>query len=738
MENKCRILGPLAVMLTVIGAILVPETAFGDRNAGSIHIVEIPGAGPSILPEGARLVYASPRRVVISVGDSGLEDLSRGGIPHNILFRNLDPASSAVLPVFRRAGGGELPPALRGYDPVERVAFLIYPQTREPAGWIIGQARRSIDPPEPVRDVPLILDRIGAETVREIAEAVSADSLAAIIRRLSFDDTTKTRRTRFAKKPELERQTILYLRNFLNRVLQPAGSSAYVGIQEFTYQCPACQDTAVYTMENVVAGIRGSNPSAGKIVVGAHLDATAHFTKYAADPDSVWSWRSEPAPGADDNGSGVAAVLETARALAPLSFEFDVEFVLWDAEEIISSLPFQLRSADDGTELLAGKVGDGRWGSKAYLADAISAGEKILGVVNFDMIGYPTPGRGRAVDVLTNSASWWLNDLFIESKSMIFPEADLTVRTISPAPTYSDHAPFWDADPPVPAIALVEDWELPYPGYHTVGDTLGLLDPLQMRDVTRVVAALLARLATTGPGTPAFDISMSRGDLRVLRPGLDFGPFQNRIDVGDAVDLLVRARNMSVTHGTAGDRFALILEEESGGSFEELARWEYAGPFAFGTTWEERHTGWSAGPADVGEKFFRARLELSGLPDANPSNDRTLGSVRVLGDGAAGLNYHFAAPNPCHGSFTDIAFHYELRADSDVEIRVFNLEGEKLATHFARAGESGGSLGSNRISGAEFSLQGSDPRSGVFLYQIAIVSGSQRTAREIGSFALVR
>ena len=66
---------------------------------------------------------------------------------------------------------------------------------------------------------------------------------------------------------------------------------------------------------NVVARLDGSDPDAAAVLVGAHYDTV------------------KASPGADDNGTGVAAVLEIARVLADTQPIAPVELVLFDLEE---------------------------------------------------------------------------------------------------------------------------------------------------------------------------------------------------------------------------------------------------------------------------------------------------------------------------------------------------------------------------------------------------------------------
>jgi hypothetical protein len=735
----------LALVLLLAAGFALPSRAPDPARAdadGPVSYVLL--ARSRTLPsaiESADVRYVGARRIAVQVTAGELARLESLGWDYEVLFRDVDPDRAALLPVFRRDGTPGPTDDVRSYDPAGRVGFVLFPEGSVPKGWVPLEPGGGLEEEtRPVRTAPIERDRVPVTLARETGDRVSADSLMAVVRRLSFNDTLMARRTRFAKRPETDRKTIPYLVDLFSRYLEPAGDSAYVEVREFTYHCELCDDDSTYTMENVVAGIRGTNPGLGKIVIGAHLDATAHFTEYPSEPGRQWEWRTEPAPGADDNGSGTASVLETARVLADRTFEFDLEFVAWDAEEILATSPFQLSGKQPVPFRSSGQVGDGRWGSKAYLAAEQAAGNDILAVFNLDMVGYPTPGRGRGVDLLTNLQSWWMTELYRETLEEVFPEVALDVRTIWPAPDYSDHAVFWDRagpNPPIPAIALVEDWALPYPAYHTVADTAGHIDPAQFSDVVRILAGSIARLATPPSGQKGFDLSLGEGDLRGLRPGTVFPLPGNTVDVGESADLLVRARNISKSYGTSGDSFDLVLEEEKGSGFREIARWTIAGPFSFGDVWERRHTGWTARSGDEGEKYFRARILSGALPDTSGANNEVLGSVRVLGAGGARVKVHFAAPNPCPGPFSELAFHYQLTADSDVEILVFNLEGEEVASFRARAGESGGSLGANRVEGSRFDLEGRPPGSGLYLYRIALSGFGSGAEKEVGKFALV-
>jgi len=94
--------------------------------------------------------------------------------------------------------------------------------------------------------------------------------------------------------------------------------------------------------------------------------------------DSI-SWMPwEEAPGADDNASGVAAVMEIARILKDYHFRSTIKFICFSAEEV------------------------GHLGSRHYAEEALREGDQIAGVLNLDMIAY-ADSLPEDLDVVTNS-----------------------------------------------------------------------------------------------------------------------------------------------------------------------------------------------------------------------------------------------------------------------------------------------------------------------------------------------
>jgi leucyl aminopeptidase len=179
---------------------------------------------------------------------------------------------------------------------------------------------------------------------------------------------------------------------------------------------------------------------------------TAHFDSISQDKDGRLL---AAAPGADDNASGVAVVLELARALVDARPRPNVGFAFFNVEEV------------------------GQEGSRAFAQDWKSQGKRLDGVVNIDTIGtWPRAlGRGGAVHYVSNEASRAFLDWFLAR----FP---LPVKAAETA-WEDDHASFWAQG--YPAIELTEEGCTPV--MHSPGDTSEKLD---LESVATVAMELIA------------------------------------------------------------------------------------------------------------------------------------------------------------------------------------------------------------------------------------------------------
>lgn len=302
------------------------------------------------------------------------------------------------------------------------------------------------DTPGRARAVPRAQQAVAAADAR-IAQAVaqvSRERLSSTIR------TLESYGSRYASTTNLTSAA-----NYLFDQFQRLGLRTE--FDDFTFSTPPLDAS------NVVATIPGRSSASDVVIVGAHYD-------------SFSDQRPAVAPGADDNASGTAAILEAARVLAGTPFDFTVKVIAFSAEEW------------------------GLFGSKHYAQAARARGERIVGVVNLDMIGY-VDQVPEDLDVIANPGSEWLVDRFAAAAGTYAPLPVL--KTISASMRSSDHAPFWDQG--YSAVLCIEDSPLRNPYYHRVTDRLETLNMPFAESVARAAVAVVADLAqpVSAVATPA-------------------------------------------------------------------------------------------------------------------------------------------------------------------------------------------------------------------------------------------
>ncbi|NTV80977.1 MAG: M20/M25/M40 family metallo-hydrolase, partial [Candidatus Aminicenantes bacterium] len=202
---------------------------------------------------------------------------------------------------------------------------------------------------------------------------------------------------------------------------------------------------------NVIGEKIGTRFPDDTLIICAHYDSTSPFS-------------STLAPGADDNASGTAAVVEAARILVNVPLDFTVRFIAFSGEE------------------------QGLFGSRAHASGAASRGERIVGIINLDMIGYSSV-LPESMEVYVNGFSDWLGTRLLDASSSYGgPSGN---KRVDPSMVYSDHSPFWDNG--YAALLAIETDFNPY--YHQTTDTLDKLNLAFFTHVTRASLGLLAELA---------------------------------------------------------------------------------------------------------------------------------------------------------------------------------------------------------------------------------------------------
>lgn len=178
------------------------------------------------------------------------------------------------------------------------------------------------------------------------------------------------------------------------------------------------------------------------------------------------------APGANDNASGVACILESARILANIKLNATVKFIAFAGEEL------------------------GLVGSKHYI-DSMKGKEEVTGVLNLDTIGYEQDEMDISIDADKNS-KWLLKAITTAKKNH---GIGIAIDDMPLLDFESDHTSFRDKG--FSAVWINEtgkddmdkamnDW-----GWHTTSDTI---DHLNMQFISRTTQLVIATIVDVANG----------------------------------------------------------------------------------------------------------------------------------------------------------------------------------------------------------------------------------------------
>jgi len=526
--------------------------------------------------------------------------------------------------------------------------------------------------------------------------AVERDSLESMVRFLSIDPSTGQPRTRFALREAPLRLVADSLSARLARYTGAAVERYPFAIDSNTVSINMPVDSS-YTAENLAARVAGNGAVSGVFLVTAHYDAIASRT-----PGWNANWRTLPAPGADDNATGVAALMEAARVLSGHDLPFDVMFVLFSGEEL------------------------GLLGSRAFV-DALPAIDpgRIIGVLNCDMIGYPLAGQP-AGTVVSNPASEWLSDMIAQAAGENDPSFPLAV--VSPGPSNSDHAPFWEAS--IPAVMFIEPLKenmlIGSPYYHTLADTLGNVDFEQVERMTNSVVGFVERLSAAGAEAALFP-----SDIVLLKGGY---PNTKRVfSVGDTMTVRAAARNRGSAEAPAGSsmRFTISIEN---GSFVRTLYSEVL-PIPAGLDADTVEAKVVLDSSFLGADKIGVSISVRGMND-DPDNNAVEVWMAVRGEEEVVL-MHAVQPNPVAAGLRSAAFCMNLSRGVDVGLTLYNLEGELIGTAYAGS-QWGQPLGAgmNCLGMSALFPRVDRLASGVYFYRLVVYEGAVARASYPGRFAV--
>jgi len=217
---------------------------------------------------------------------------------------------------------------------------------------------------------------------------------------------------------------------------------------------------------NIIATPSGLESREDWVLMGAHYDAV------------------EDSPGADDNASGVAVMLEVARRVGPRK---GMKFVAFTLEE---PQPYSIQFLI---------------GSRHFVERMKSMGQAYRAVLILESVGYVShepgsqllppfvkaPRVGDFIGVVGNKKAESIMAGFKESARLHVPELKVVTHMthargfLVPETRFSDHAPFWDAG--YPAVMITDTAMFRNPNYHTPFDTSETLSADFMAQVAKTL-----------------------------------------------------------------------------------------------------------------------------------------------------------------------------------------------------------------------------------------------------------
>lgn len=229
------------------------------------------------------------------------------------------------------------------------------------------------------------------------------------------------------------------------------------------------------TFSNLIAEVPGQRHPDEIIVVGAHYDSVVGV------------------PGANDNGSGVAAVLALARHFAQQPSDRTLRFIAFANEEPpffwtenMGSLVYAKRAKEQGDNV----VGMLSLETMGYFDDAPGSQRYPIGIL--DRI-YPI--QGNFISFVGNLASSdWVRQVVKQFRQVAqFPSEGAILPNAVAGAGWSDHWSFWQQG--YPALMVTDTAPYRYPHYHTPEDTPDKLDYEHLARVVMGLQKVIERLA---------------------------------------------------------------------------------------------------------------------------------------------------------------------------------------------------------------------------------------------------
>ena len=294
-------------------------------------------------------------------------------------------------------------------------------------------------------------------------------------------------------------------------------------------------------VSNVLARIKGSVPGRPAIIICAHYDSLNFHDPLGA------------APGAEDNASGTAALLELARVLAGQKLATDVQIMAFAGEEL------------------------GLWGSLHAVeqlkkdAGGVAA---VQAVINMDMVGYDPKSERHAIVDTYKLGRGLAARVGLAAQTHV-PGMKVSAGIFSEG--RSDHRAFLEAG--MEAVTLASSWWRRYPHYHHAEDHPEHVDPKMVAGVARMVAATVLARAGFSDGPPVAHAGTfaeaTEGQAVTLSAASSFDPTGQALAYtwtqtgGPVVTTTASGPTLSLTPSEAGTyRFRLVVKAADGRTSE--------------------------------------------------------------------------------------------------------------------------------------------------------------------------
>ena len=235
----------------------------------------------------------------------------------------------------------------------------------------------------------------------------------------------------------------------------------------FFHNFTQIDENQTFHLKNIICTIQDSTaslPDNNTIIIGAHYDSRAENINNS----------EARAPGADDNASGVSAILELVRILSHVNLTLNLEFVLFSGEE------------------------QGKWGSNKYIKylDDKNRTKNIDLYINFDMIGYRPSNESNKVILEYDVGNKYLqNDNYSKTIALFTKQIASNYTNLQSQLAKlgnSDFIPFEELGSTV--IGIHDEGVTKNPNYHKSSDTPNTLNIEYATSITKMTLATILEL----------------------------------------------------------------------------------------------------------------------------------------------------------------------------------------------------------------------------------------------------